>query len=272
MTERANILSRFDLSGRTAVVTGGSKGIGKSIATALSEVGARVLIAARNEADLKTASEDISAVSGTAVEYCQLNLSDRNSTQQFALEAANILDGVDIFVANAAIDINEPLESIKDENVDALLETNFTSSVILTREFSRSMRERGWGRILFISSASAFVSSTDGHSVYSSTKAALHAFARTTAVELGGDGVNVNVIAAGTYYTEMTDHALGALPTESKNAAIDMWANANALCRWGKGEEMEGAALLLCSDAGSYITGSVYAVDGGLSIRMIPNH
>ena len=271
MTERTNILSRFDLSGRTAVVTGGSKGIGKSIATALSEAGARVLIAARKQADLKTASEEISATSGHPVEYCQLDLSDRNSTRQFSVEAEEILDGVDIFVGNAAIEINEPLESIQDENIDAVLETNFISSVILTREFSRSMRERGWGRILFISSASAFVSSKDGHSVYSSTKSALHAFARTTAVELGGNGVNVNVISAGTYYTEMTDHALGALPPETKKAAIEMWANVNALCRWGREEEMEGAALLLCSDAGSYITGSVYAVDGGLSIRMTPN-
>ena len=271
MSKRKNILARFDLAGRSAVITGGSKGLGKSMAMALSEAGASVLIAARREAELKATAEEIASISGNPVEYCCVDLSDRQSTKQFAIEAEKILGGVDIFVANAAMEMNEPLEKIQDDSLDKVVETNFNSSVILTREFSKAMKQRGWGRILYISSATAVVSSNDGHSVYSSTKAALHSFARTAAVELGGYGVNVNVIAAGTYYTEMTDHALSALPPEGKEAAIKMWGNMNALGRWGKEEEMEGTALLLCSDAGSYITGAVFSVDGGLSIRMTPN-
>ena len=272
MTERKNILSRFDLSGRGAVVTGGSKGIGKSLAMALSEAGAKVLITARGEEDLKKAAAEISECSGNPVEYCTVDLSNRGSTKTMAAEAERILGNVDIFVANAATEINEPIVSIQDESLDPVIETNFVSTILLTREFSKKMKERGWGRIIYISSASVFAAATDGHSVYSGTKSALHSMARTAAIELGGDGITVNAIAAGTYYTEMSDTHLTELGEEVKQAAINLWAQANAVGRWGRVDEMEGAVLLLASDAGSFITGSVMTVDGGLSVRLIPNY
>ena len=272
MIERKNILSRFDLSGRGAIVTGGSKGIGKSLATALSEAGAKVLISARGEADLKKTSAEISAFTGKPVDYCTVDLSNRESTKNFAAEAERILGNVDIFIANAAAESQEPVTDLSEDNIDSLLETNLVSNMLLTREFSKKMKERGWGRIVYISSASVFASATDGHSIYSSTKSALHSFTRTTAVELGGDGITVNAIAAGTYYTEMADHTLSRHSEEVKQAAIDLWSRANAVGRWGRVDEMEGAVLLLASDAGSFITGSVMTVDGGLSIRLIPNY
>ena len=101
MAERSNILSRLDLSGRGALVTVGSKGIGKSLATALSESGAKVLISARGEADLKKAAEEISVISGNSVEYCTVDSANRESTKKLAAEAEQILGSVDIFVANA---------------------------------------------------------------------------------------------------------------------------------------------------------------------------
>lgn len=272
MSERTHILSRFDLTGRGAVVTGGSKGIGKNLALALSEAGARVLIAARNLDDLKSAAEEISAASGNPVDTAQVDLANRQSTGRFASEAQKILGGVDIFVANAAVEINEPVEGILDESVDPVVETNFTSSVVLTREFAKGMKARQWGRIIYISSATVYKSSADGHAIYSGTKAALHAFARTAAVELGGEGITVNAVAAGTYYTDMAASHLDALGPETKQAAMGLFSQMNAIGRWGRTDEMEGAVLLLASDASSFMTGSVVTVDGGLSIRLTPNY
>lgn len=271
MTQRSNILSRFDLTGRGALVTGGSKGIGKNLALALSEAGAEVLIAARNVEDLKAAAEEIAAASGNRVQYCRVDLADRESTKSLATRAQKTLGGVDILVANAAIEMNEPVESILDESIDPVVETNFISSVVLTREVAQGMKRRGWGRIIYISSATVFKSSADGHSIYSGTKAALHAFARTAAVELGGEGITVNVVAAGTYYTQMAATALDALGPQAKEAALALYSQMNAVGRWGRTDEMEGPVLLLASDAGSYMTGSVISVDGGLSIRMTPD-
>ena len=272
MSERKNILSRFDLTGRGAVVTGGSKGIGKNLAMALSEAGAKVLIAARRVDDLSAAAKEISAISGNQVEYCQVDLSNRESTNSFAGEAEEMLGGVDIFVANAAMEMNEPVISILDESIDPVVETNFASSVVLTREFAKRMAQRGWGRIIYISSATAYKSTADGHSIYAGTKAALHAFARTAAVELGGQGITVNAIAAGTYYTDMAANHLDALGRQAKQAALNLFSQMNAVGRWGRTDEMEGAVLLLASDASSFMTGSVVTVDGGLSIRMTPNY
>lgn len=100
----------------------------------------------------------------------------------------------------------------------------------------------------------------------------MHAFARTAAVELGGEGITVNVIAAGTYYTDMSANHLDALGPEAKQAALSLYSQMNAIGRWGRTDEMEGAVLLLASDASSFMTGSVVTVDGGLSIRLTPNY
>ena len=272
MTQRRNILLRFDLTGRGALVTGGSKGIGRNLALALSEAGADVLIAARNVEDLKAAAEEIAAASGNRVEYCRVDLADRESTRSLATRAQEILGGVDILIANAAVELNEPVESLLDESIDPVVETNFISSVVLTRELVQGMKRRGWGRIVYISSATAYKSSADGHSIYAGTKAALHAFARTAAVELGGNGITVNVIAAGTYHTEMSATHLNALEPEAKQTALNLFSQMNAIGRWGRTDEMEGAVLLLASDASSFMTGSVVTVDGGLSIRLTPNY
>ena len=272
MTERKSIFSRLDLSGKAAVVTGGSKGIGKNLATVLSEAGATVLIAARNVDDMKSAAEEISAVTGNPVKYAQVDLTNRDSVMSFIAEAENILGNVDILVANASYDFNQPIHTVQDDVMDSTIEVNYVSAILMTREFSKKMKERGWGRVILISSATAFASASDGHSVYAGTKAALHAFARTVAVELGGSGINVNVIAAGTYFTENAEEHLNEYPPEVKEAAIRMWANMNAVGRWGDPEDMEGALLLLASDAGAFITGAVFVVDGGLSIRLIPDY
>ena len=266
------ITSKFDLSGKTAVVTGGSKGIGKNLTRVLSEAGATVLIAARNVDDMEATADEISEASGNPVKYTQVDLTDRESVMSSIAEAENILGHVDILVANASYDFNQPIDTVEDEVMDKTIEVNYVTAVLMTREFSKRMKERGWGRLIYISSATAFASATDGHSVYSGTKAALHAFARTIAVELGGDGITANVIAAGTYFTENAEEHLNEYPPEVKEAAIGMWANMNAVGRWGDPEDMEGALLLLASEASAFITGSVMVVDGGLSIRLIPNY
>ena len=272
MPVNQSIVDKFDLTGKTAVVTGGSKGIGKNLTKALSEAGATVLIAARNVDDMKATADEISSASGNPVKYTQVDLTDRASVMKFVAAAEEILGHVDILVANASYDLNQPIHEVQDDTMDATIEVNYVTAVLMTREFSKKMKERGWGRLIYISSATAFASAADGHSVYSGTKVALHAFARTVAIELGGHGITANVIAAGTYLTENAEEHLNEYPPEVKEAAIGMWADMNAVGRWGDPEDMEGALLLLASDASSFITGSVMVVDGGLSIRLIPNY
>ncbi len=269
-SQRPRIFEQFDLSGKTALITGGSKGIGKNIALALAEAGAKVMIAARGRDDLEAAKEEIAAVGGPNPEIATVDLVDRSSTEQLAATALDALGHVDILIPNAAIERGEFVDTITDGALDEVLEANFSSCVILTRNLVAQMKERGWGRIIYLSSATTAVASADGHSIYCATKAALEAFARTAAIELGTFGITVNSLAPGTFYTDMAKDNMDQLGPDLAEATYQAFAQMNAFNRWGNTSELEGAALLLASDAGSYITGTVMRVDGGLSFKMRP--
>jgi NAD(P)-dependent dehydrogenase (short-subunit alcohol dehydrogenase family) len=130
------------------------------------------------------------------------------------------------------------------------------------------MKANGWGRIIYISSVVASISSRDGHGVYSASKSALEGYARTAAVELGQYGVTVNCIAPGVYLTDLPKARFETMPADLAKQIYDTYANMTAMMRWGDPSELEGPLLLLASDAGSYITGTTLHIDGGLSIRM----
>lgn len=263
--------SAFDISGRNAVVTGGGKGLGFNLARILSSAGARVLISGRDETVLRQAAAELSEAAREPVRFLAADLSDRRSLATFAERVELELGGVDIFVANAAMEHQTHVDAVDEHVMDRLFETNIAANIMLTSAFAKGMKARRWGRFIFISSNAASVAGHWGHGVYSASKAALEAYARCAAVELGPFGITANAIAPGTYITGMVEDRWREMGEPAARESQDALARMNALGRWGEPAEMEGALLLLASDAGSFITGTTMAVDGGLTIKMVPS-
>lgn len=254
----------FGLHGRRALVTGGGRGLGWHLSWALADAGAQVMICGRDARTLAQAAEDFSAQTGGRVSCFDVDLSDRFGLSALVEAAGDI----DIFVGNAGTERQTFVETATAEDVDALFATNTTANILLSAAFAGPMRARGWGRIIYVSSIAARIASRHGHGIYSASKAALEAYARVAAVELGASGVTVNCIAPGTFLTDLAQSRLDSYGPEAGKAAYDAFADIAALKRWGRPEELEGALLLLASDAGSFITGQVLHVDGGQSIMM----
>jgi NAD(P)-dependent dehydrogenase (short-subunit alcohol dehydrogenase family) len=248
-------LKIFDLSGRTALVTGGSKGLGKAMARGLAEAGADIVITSRHEEELRTALEDIVRGTGRQGRYLVADMSRRDEADRLARAALEQMGRVDILVNNAGTNVPQPIDAIRDADWDEVLETNLSSVMALTRALVPQMKARRWGRIIHISSIMGFISK-HGRNVYSATKAALLGLARASALDLGADGITVNCIAPGPFLTDLPARLLSA---EEKIA----FARRTALGRWGEPQELVGPVLLLASEAGSYITGETLVVDGG---------
>ncbi|HVU89264.1 MAG TPA: SDR family NAD(P)-dependent oxidoreductase [Pirellulales bacterium] len=247
--------SLFDLSGRVALVTGGSKGLGKAMARGFAEAGADVIISSRHENELRAALDEIGQGTTGRREYIVADMTERADVQRLAAESLKRLGRVDIVVNNAGGNTPQPIDKITDEDWDRVIELNLTSCMAVTRALAPQMKERRWGRIIHISSIMG-LASKEGRNAYSATKAALIGMARASALDLGRDNITVNCIAPGPFLTDLPGNLLSA--DEKK-----VFADRTALGRWGDPRELAGPALLLASEAGSYITGAVLVVDGG---------
>jgi NAD(P)-dependent dehydrogenase (short-subunit alcohol dehydrogenase family) len=245
----------FNLAGKVALVTGGSKGLGKAMARGLAEAGADIVISSRHENELRTALEEILKGTGRRGRYVVADMSRREDVNRLARTALEQMGRVDILINNAGTNRPQPIDAITDEVWDEVVQINLTSVMALTRALAPQMKERRWGRIIHISSVMAFLSK-EKRNVYSATKSALLGLARASALDLGPFGVTVNCIAPGPF---ITDLPMTLLSDAEKKA----FADHTALVRWGKPEELVGPVLLLASDAGSYITGETLVVDGG---------
>jgi NAD(P)-dependent dehydrogenase (short-subunit alcohol dehydrogenase family) len=252
---------RFDLSGRVALVTGGSKGLGRAMARGFAEHGADVMICSRHEGELRAAADQIRDGLPARVEWLAVDMTDRAAVENLALVALERFGKVDILVNNAGSNTPQPVDQIRDEDWDRLIELNLTSVMVLTRALVPQMKARRWGRIIHISSVLG-LGSKEARNVYSATKSALIGFAKASALDLGHDGITVNCIAPGPF---LTDLPMSLLDEAGKQA----FASRTALGRWGQPEEIAGPAILLASDAGSYITGEVLLVDGGAFARAL---
>lgn len=250
----------FDLSGRVALITGGSKGIGRAIAGGFGNAGADLFLCSRGEEHLKAAAEDIRSESGVRVECAAADMAIRDDLERIAATALDRMGRIDILVNNAGWNIPQAIEEIRDEDWEYLVELNLNSVMALTRALAGGMKERRWGRVIHISSIMA-LASTSKRNAYSATKAALVGMAKASALDLGPYGVTVNCIAPGPIATEMP---MSILSKEQQDAL----AARTAVGRWGTPEELVGPALLLASDAGSYISGACLVVDGGTLARI----
>ena len=249
----------FSLAGKVALVTGGSKGLGKAMARGLVEAGADIVIASRHEAELKPALAEILQGTKSRGAYFVADMAQRAEVQKLAAFALEKMGRVDVLINNAGTNVPQAIDEITDVEWDRIMEINLNSVMSLTRAIVPQMKTRRWGRVIHISSIMAFVSN-NGRNVYSATKAALVGMARSSALDLGPFGVTVNCIAPGPF---LTDLPASVLTKEEQ----DRFAKMTALNRWADPKELVGTALLLASDAGSYITGATFIVDGGFTAR-----
>ena len=251
----------FDLTNRVALVTGGSKGLGRCMARAFAEAGADVFICSRNAHELDAAAAEVGRGLRVRVEWLVTDTADRSQVQALAEAAVARLGRVDILVNNAGSNVPQAIDEITDDVWDRILELNLSSAMRLTRALAPQMKARKWGRVIHISSVLG-LGGKEGRNAYSSTKSALLGLARASAIDLGPFGITVNCIAPGPFLTDLPARVL----TEEEKR---QFSNRTALGRWGRPEEIAGAALLLASDAGSYITGSTLVVDGGVLARVL---
>lgn len=254
-------MNLFDLSGKGALVTGGSKGLGKAMARAFALAGADVFISSRHEDELRAAAREIGAGLKVKVEFMVCDMIDRKAVDALAAAAAAKLGKVDILVNNAGSNQPQPTDQVTDEAWDRIVELNLSSCMRLTRAVAPGMKARKWGRIIHISSVLG-VGGKEARSSYCATKSALLGLARAEAIDLGPFNITVNCICPGPF---LTDLPLSILTADQQKHFSDR----TALGRWGKPEELMGPALLLASEAGSYITGSVVLVDGGALARTL---
>jgi NAD(P)-dependent dehydrogenase (short-subunit alcohol dehydrogenase family) len=250
----------FDLTGRSALVTGGSRGLGREMARLLAIAGAEIAICSRTEPEIKAAARELAQETGARIEPLVADVGKRAEAERLAREAVARLGKIDILISNAGWNIPQPVDAIRDSDWDALLELNLTSSMVLTRALAPAMIERCWGRVIYISSIMAFASTGD-RVAYTTTKAALNGMVKANALRLGPHGITVNCLAPGPFATEMP---MSILSEQQKEA----FAARTAVGRWGQPAELAPPALLLASAAGSYLTGSVMVVDGGVMARM----
>ena len=251
---------RFDLRGRTAVVTGGGRGIGRAIAEVLAEAGADVVVASRRADACVEAAEAIRARYGVRTAGFGVDLADPASVRAFAAQALERFPVVDMLVNNSGRSWGADPWDIPPERWNEVLAVNVTGLWAVTMAFGRGMVERRRGSILNVASVAGLVGQEPemlNALGYSTSKAAVVGFTRDLAVKWARWGVRVNAIAPGFFPTRMTE---GLLRQEEVRRRIEARV---PLGRVGDLEELKGAALFLLSDAASYVTGQVLAIDGG---------
>jgi gluconate 5-dehydrogenase len=251
---------RFSLSGRVALVTGASRGLGLAMAEALADHGALVVINGRDEATLKDAARRI-AKDGRRVEVAAFDVADAAASRTGIDKIAETYGRLDILVNNAGIQHRVPLVEWTDEDFDRVIAVNLSACFRLARDAARIMLAQKHGRIISTGSVAAILGRPTIHA-YVAAKAGLHGLTRSMAAEIGRHGVTVNAIAPGYFATELNS----ALLADQK---FTSWVETRTPAgRWAKPEELGGAVVFLASDAASYVNGHVLAVDGGLSVSL----
>ncbi|MFJ5142146.1 SDR family NAD(P)-dependent oxidoreductase [Streptomyces sp. NPDC088707] len=253
-------LSRlFSLEGRTALVTGGSSGIGRAIAGALARAGASVVVTARKEAELVATVDELTAA-GCRAAWVSADLSTREGIKTGAEEAAAVFGEPDILVNSAGINLRPPLNDLSDEVWDTTMTVNLEAPFLLGRRFGPGMAERGFGRIIHITSQQAhraFVQS----GAYGVSKGALESLARSQAEVWSPYGVTANTLVPGFVLTPLNER----LSTDPEKVAA--LAARTMVGRNGLAEDFAGAAVFLASASSAYVTGQSLFVDGGFSVH-----
>lgn len=246
-------------TGRVVVITGGGTGIGKACALAFAEEGARVVVAGRRESPLKETVDEILLRNGQGV-YQVTDVSKSDQVDRLVEKALENFGKVDVFVANASMVLVSPIEETTDEEVHRLINTNVKGTYFQLRKAATMMKRQGFGNIVAMSSMSGLIGHP-GMTLYCATKAAIANLVRALALELATTNIRVNAVCPGTIDTPMPrDYAAS---TADPQATLQLFVDAEPVKRLGDPSEVATVALFLASDEASFVTGAMYAVDGG---------
>ncbi|WP_459558040.1 SDR family NAD(P)-dependent oxidoreductase [Lacunimicrobium album] len=249
-------LKLFDLTGKTAIVTGGSKGLGFSMAQGLASAGANVVLVSRNAEEAQQKAQAIADQFGVQAMGLSADVASEEHVAAMVEKVVARFGGVDILINSAGINIRRPINELTLDEFNEVMTINVTGTWLCCRAVVPVMKQRGWGRIVNLASALGVVGLA-GRTPYASSKGAITQLTRTLALETAADNITVNAICPGPFLTDMNESI--AHTDDGQKFVV----GATALKRWARLEEIQGAAIYLASPASSYTTGSMLMVDGG---------
>jgi NAD(P)-dependent dehydrogenase (short-subunit alcohol dehydrogenase family) len=254
------VLDRFRLDGKVALVTGGARGLGKTMAAALAHAGADVAIAARSLGPCEETAKEIAGLTGRKCAAFAADVSVAADVDRLVTSVEQAFGQIDILINNAGNNIRGTVDQLTEADWDSVLDTNLKGPFLCSRLIGPKMVKRGWGRVINLGSILSVVA-LPGRAPYASAKAGVLNLSRVLALEWAGTGVTVNTICPGPFATEM-NRALLDDPVKYQEFIRQI-----PMGRWGELEELEGAAVFLASDASSFMTGSALFIDGGWTAR-----
>jgi len=252
-------LATFSLSGKTALVTGASSGIGQAQSLALAKAGASVVLVGRREDALATTRESIEAINASAF-VLPLDLHNRQAFPEFSKAAIDLTGAIDIVINAAGVNHRESAEQITTESWDETLNLNLSVPFFLAREFVPDMQSRGWGRIINIASLQTMRAFTNGMA-YGASKGGIGQVTRAMAESWSAAGIGCNAIAPGFFPTGLT------APVFEQPDLTEKLAAQTAIGRNGELADLDGITVFLASPASNYITGQIIYVDGGFTAK-----
>ncbi len=249
-------IKQFDLTGRAAIVTGGSKGLGQAMAAGLASAGADVLLTSRNAEEAEAAAAGIAADYGHKAIGIKADVSSPEEVDGMVERALSEFGKIDILINNAGINIRGAIDELSFDDFKKVHDINVDGLWLCSRAVVPHMKKAGYGRIIQLASTLGLVGLAN-RTPYASSKGAVVQMTRALGLELAPFGISCNAICPGPFLTPMNE------PIADSEEAKKFIVGAVALNRWGRMEEIQGAAIFLASDASSYLTGSMHTVDGG---------
>jgi NAD(P)-dependent dehydrogenase (short-subunit alcohol dehydrogenase family) len=251
-----NVLDSFKLDGRVALVTGGARGLGQVIATALAQAGADIAIASRSLESCKATALDIASATGRRTKAFAADVTSSSDITRLVKDVEGSLGPIDILFNNAGINVRGASAEIAESDWDAVIDINLKGPFLCSRTIGPLMVSRGWGRIINMGSILGVVA-LPGRAPYASAKAGIINLTRVLALEWAGTGVTVNTICPGPFGTELNR------PLLNDPVKYQEFVKKIPMGRWGELDEIAGAAVYLASPSSSFVTGSSLFVDGG---------
>jgi len=260
MTEKLPGIKQFDLSGKTAIITGGSKGLGLAMAEGLASAGANLVLVNRNAEEGKSAALSLSQSYPVKTLSVAADITREDQVNRMVKEVVDAFGRIDILINSAGINIRGPIEELSLDQFNEVMQVNVTGTWLCCKAVIPYMKDQKRGSIINLASTLGLVGLAN-RTPYTSSKGAVVQMTRALGLELAPFNINVNAICPGPFLTEMN------IPVADTEEVKNFIVGATALARWGELREIQGAAIFLASDAASYMVGSMLTVDGGWTAK-----